>query len=133
MLALRRSSFNRRARVRPYVDPLTVGLWPLVAIRTTSLRQDSGALLHLSGLLPVRFTVTGSGADFEFVELVPLFIGTIPLGDGKKFAYPAARINWLWIIHAYIMTYSGTHIQPRKFGRIGKKPAALRFSVNSAL
>ena len=40
----------------------------------------------------VRFAVAGSGTNFKLVQLVPLFIGTIPLGDGKKFAYPATRI-----------------------------------------
>ena len=52
---------------------------------------------------PVRLPVAGRGTDFEFVQLIPLFIGTIPFRDGKKFANPTARINRLWIIHVAIM------------------------------
>ena len=84
--------------LRPHIGP---GIQPkvrpraldsLIAFGATALRCKT--LAPLGGpRLPVRFPVSGSRADFEFVQLVPLFIGTVPLGDGKKFAYPAARIN----------------------------------------
>ena len=78
------------ADIQPEVRPR--GLDSLIAFRAPALRCKILAPFGRARLLPVRFPVSGSRTDFEFVQLVPLFIGAIPLGDGKKFAYPAARI-----------------------------------------
>ena len=57
------------------------------------------------------FTVARCRTDFELVELVPLFIGAIPLGDGLKFADPPTRIKYLRFIHFDIMNYTASSVQ----------------------
>ena len=84
----------------------------LIPIRAAALHLRTLALIRLPILRSVRFPVARGRADFEFVQLVPLFVGTIPFRDGVEFSNPATRINWLRIIHADIMNYSRDFIQP---------------------
>lgn len=102
------SGFLRsRIRSRSVVD-----FRSLIPIRAAALHLRTLALIRLPILRSVRFPVARGRADFEFVQLVPLFVGTIPFRDGVEFSNPATRINWLRIIHADIMNYSRDFIQP---------------------
>ncbi len=106
---LRRPAFDRPGFLRPW----SVVLDPLIAIRTAPLIRLPLTLLGLTILRPIRLTVARRRADFKLVQFVPLFIGAIPLRDGKKFANPATRINWLWIVHSRIMNHTPPVIQHR--------------------
>jgi len=106
---LRRPAFDRPGFLRPW----SVVLDPLIAIRTAPLIRLPLTLLGLTILRPIRLTVARRRADLELVQFVPLFIGAIPLRDGKKFANPATRINWLWIVHNRIMNHTTILIQHR--------------------
>ena len=102
------SGFLRsRIRSRSVVD-----FRSLIPVGATALHRRTLALVRLPILRPVRFPVARGRADFEFVQLVPLFVGTIPLRDGVEFSNPSTRINWLRIIHGAIMNYSRDFIQP---------------------
>ena len=86
---LRGTSFLRRTRVRS---------WPiisrtLIGIGATHLTRLPLTPIGLSIQRTIRLPVSRSRSDFEFVQLIPLFFSAIPLGDGKKFANPATRIN----------------------------------------
>ena len=105
MLPLGRSTVGWAILLRANIGPRAVVLGS--AVRTADL---PGGIRSLFGL-PVRLPVSGRRADFEFVELVPLFIGTIPFGDGSQFADPTTRINGFWIIHADIMDYTAVLVQ----------------------
>ncbi len=70
-----------------------------------------GPLFGHAFRLSIRLAVSGRGTNFEFVQLVPLFIGAIPFRDGVKFANPTARINRFRIIHVAIMNHTGALIQ----------------------
>ncbi len=96
-----RTPFLRRARIRSGAVVILV-----TRIRTPWLTVLPLALVRLTIEGAIRLTVSRCRTDFEFVQLVPLFIGAIPLGDGKQFANPATRINNLWIIHNRIMNHS---------------------------
>ena len=129
MLALWRPTIGRTTFLRTLIWPRVVVLGPLITIRSASL---AARILPLF-LLPVRLPVAGRGADFEFVELVPLFIGTIPFGDGSQFADPTTRINGFWIIHADIMNYTAVLIQySRKMKRVNN-PKTVDYASLSAL
>lgn len=101
---LLRAPFLRWPRIRPWA----VVLYTLITVGATNLRRRPQPPLRL---LPVRLTISGCRTDFEFVQLIPLFIGAIPLRDGSQFANPTARINRFWIIHVDIMNYTTALIQ----------------------
>ena len=84
----------------------------LIPVRAAALHWRTLTLVRLPILRSVRLPVARGRADFEFVQLVPLFVGTIPFRDGVEFSNPATRINWLRIIHGDIMNYSRDFVQP---------------------
>ena len=107
MLPLWRTTIGRPTFLRSLIGPRIVVLGPLIAVRATDLPSGIWPLF----LLPVRLPVSGRRADFEFIELVPLFIGTIPLRDRSQLADPTTRIKGFWIIHADIMDHTAVLIQ----------------------
>lgn len=111
MLPLWRTAIGSRflrSRIRTRIGPRpVVVLRSLVSLGTADLPGRIRPLLDL----PVRLPVSGRCSDFEFVQLVPLFIGAIPLRDCREFANPTTRINRFWIIHADIMDHSAVLIQ----------------------
>jgi len=96
-----------RTRIRTRVRSRPIVLDSLVTVGTSGLGGRIRALFDL----PVRLPVARCRTDFEFVQLVPLFIGAIPLGDGRQFANPTTRIDRLWIIHIDIMDYTAALVQ----------------------
>jgi hypothetical protein len=106
------SAFLWRPRFRSWT---VVVLYTLIA-RMATLGRCSRSLVEWSIQWsihgPVGLAVSGRRTDFEFVQLIPLFVGTIPFGDGVEFSNPATRINWLRIIHGDIMNHSRDFIQP---------------------
>jgi hypothetical protein len=108
-------SFWRTTIKSPFLWPTirsrAVHIYPFVAFGATTLYRNTRAHLRLPLGRSVRLPVSWGRTDFEFVQLIPLLIGAIPLRDGKKFSNPATRINRLWIIHADIMNYTAAHIQ----------------------
>ena len=107
MLPLWRTTIGRPTFLRSLIGPRIVVLGPLIAVGATDLPSGIWPLF----LLPVRLPVSGRRADFEFIELVPLFIGTIPLRDRSQLADPTTRIKGFWIIHADIMDHTAVLIQ----------------------
>jgi hypothetical protein len=97
--------------IRSHIQPRPVVFDALITFRATALPAKTLARLRRPRLLSIGLPVSGSRTDFEFVQLIPLFIGSIPFRDGKKFANPATRINWLWFIHTRIMNYTAADIQ----------------------
>lgn len=110
MLSFGRSTI-KSSFLRPTIRPRAVVIYPLVAFGATSLSGDTRAHLRLPFRWPVGLAVSWGRTNFEFVQLIPLLIGAIPLRDGKKFSNPATRINRLWIIHTHIMNYTIADIQ----------------------
>jgi hypothetical protein len=91
-----------------------------------------GALFERPILRTIRFPVAGRSPDFELVELVPLFVGAIPLGDGKEFANAAARIDGLGIVHVPHYEPTPRLIQPAEIGCPNRPPAGLSNGVAKA-
>ena len=62
----------------------------------TTAWRTALSLLRLTLGLAIRrtigFAVSRSERDFDLDELIPLFIGTIALGNGEKFTEPPTRI-----------------------------------------
>ena len=85
----------------------------LIPVLTTSLTTGALTLLLLSIGLAIRNPISRSRANFEFIQLVPLLISAIPLGDGIQFSDPATQIIRLRIIHGVIMNHSCQMIQYR--------------------
>jgi len=115
MLSFGRPSIGMKLLRRPGIWSC-ISSWHIVLLSlntfgATARALRTGALLHRPVQRTIRLAVAWSRTDFEFVQLVPLFIGTIPLGDSQKFANPATRIKWLWIIHNDIMNYTAHLIQ----------------------
>ena len=63
------------------------------------------------------FPVTRGEHDFKFVQLVPLLIGTLAIGDGKQLLHAASRVGglaglssrlvcWLSFVHKLIISLS---------------------------
>lgn len=65
--------------------------WPVIG--STQLSGRALALIGLAVQRAIRLPVSWSRTDLEFIQLVPLFVRAIPLGDGKEFANPTTRIN----------------------------------------
>ena len=95
----------------PTVRSRAVVIYALITFGATSLSGNTRSNLRLPLRRSVGLPVSRGRTDFEFVQLIPLLIGAIPLRDGKKFSNPATRINRLWIIHTDIMNYTIAHIQ----------------------
>ena len=115
MLAL----FGRSGIVSAFLRWPHFRSWSVVVLcsliaRMTALGRTSRPLVERSIHWTVRLAVSGRRADFEFVQLVPLFVGAIPFRDGIQFSNPATRIEWLRIIHGDIMNYSRDFIQPSR-------------------
>lgn len=101
--------------LRSLIRPRVVVLRPLITVGAANLPAGILPLFRLA----VRLPVAGRRADFEFVELVPLFIGTVPLRDGIELSDPTTRINGFWISHGDIMNYTAVLIQySRKMKRV---------------
>ena len=115
MLALGRPTVGGPTFLRTLIGPRVVVLGPLITVGAANL---PGGILSLFRLA-VRLPVAGRGADFELVELVPLFIGTVPFRDGIELSDPTARINGFWISHGDIMDHTAVLIQySRKMKRV---------------
>ena len=84
---LRRPAFLRWSDILSWT---VIVAWPMIG--TAHLSKWPLALIGLPIQGAIRLPVAWSRTDFEFVQLVPLFVSTIPLGDGKKFANPTTRI-----------------------------------------
>jgi hypothetical protein len=93
--------------IRSHIRSWPVVFGPVIAVGTANLRGRIRPFFKR----PVRLPVSRRRSDFEFVQLVPLFIGAIPLRDRRQFANPTTRIDWLWIIHGDIMTHTAVLIQ----------------------
>ena len=80
------------------------------ALRTTPVSRTAVPLLWRAIRIATRvaagITVPGCCANLEFVQLIPLRIGTIAFRDCKKLPDTTARVNSLWIIHAVIMNHT---------------------------
>ena len=107
MLALGRPTVGGPTFLRTLIGPRVVVLRPLITVGAANL---PGGILSLFRLA-VRLPVAGRGADFELVELIPLFIGTVPFRDGIELSDPTARINGFWISHGDIMDHTAVLIQ----------------------
>ena len=130
MLPLRRPAIGRPTFLRTRIGPRVVVLGTTVG--ATGLARRILRILPLL-LLPVRLPVAGRGADFELVELVPLFIGAVPFRDGSELSDPTTRIKGFWIIHADIMNYTAVLIQySRKMKRVNN-PKTVDYASLSAL
>lgn len=129
MLALGRPAIGWPTVLLAHIGPRIVVLRPLITVRAANL---PGGILPLF-LLPVRLPVAGCGADFEFVELVPLFIGAVPLRDGIELSDPTTRINGFWIIHADIMNYTAVLIQYSLKMKRNNNPKTVDYASLSAL
>ena len=115
MLALGRPTVGGPTFLRTLIGPRVVVLRPLITVGAANL---PGGILSLFRLA-VRLPVAGRGADFELVELIPLFIGTVPFRDGIELSDPTARINGFWISHGDIMDHTAVLIQySRKMKRV---------------
>ena len=129
MLTLGLPTVGRPTFLRSLIGPRIVVLRPLITVRATNL---AGGILPLF-LLPVRLTVAGCGADFELVELVPLFIGTVPFRDGIELSDPTARINGFWISHGDIMDHTAVLIQYSLKMKPGNNPKTVDRAPRSDL
>ena len=107
MLAFWRPTIGWPTFLRTLIRPWVVVLRPLITIGAANLAGRILSLFRLS----VRLPVARRGADFELVELVPLFIGTVPFRDGIELSDPTARINGFWISHGDIMDHTAVLIQ----------------------
>ena len=115
MLAFWRPTIGWPTFLRTLIRPGVVVLRPLITIGAANLAGRILSLFRLS----VRLPVARRGADFELVELVPLFIGTVPFRDGIELSDPTARINGFWISHGDIMDHTAVLIQySRKMKRV---------------
>lgn len=115
MLAFGRPTIGWPTVLRTLIRPRVVVLRPLITVGAANLPSRILSLFRLA----VRLPVAGRGADFELVELVPLFIGTVPFRDGIELSDPTARINGFWIIHGDIMDHTAVLIQySRKMKRV---------------
>ena len=129
MLALWRPTIGWATFLRTLIRPRVVVLGPLITVGAANL---PGGILSLFRLA-VRLPVAGRGADFELIELIPLFIGTVPFRDGIELSDPTTRINGFWIIHADIMNYTAVLIQySRKMKRVNN-PKTVDYASLSAL
>jgi hypothetical protein len=67
---------------RPGFLPRTIVVaWPMIG--TAQLSGRTLALIGLPVQRAIRLPVARSRTDLEFIQLVPLFVRAIPLGDGK--------------------------------------------------
>lgn len=94
-----------------------IGSRPIIVLNTlitrvTTLNGRARSLVERTVHRSVRLPVSRRCPDFEFVQLIPLFIGAIPFRDGIEFTNPSTRINWLRIIHGDIMNHSRDILQP---------------------
>ena len=129
MLPLWRTTIGRPTFLRSLIWPRIVVLGPLITVGAANL---PGGILSLFRLA-VRLPVAGRGADFELVELIPLFIGTVPFRDGIELSDPTTRINGFWIIHGDIMDHTAVLIQySRKMKRVNN-PKTVDYASLSAL
>ena len=117
----------RRATIwRARILPRPVVSRPLIPIGTPpSLHSGARPLLLLTVGLTIRHPISRSGTDFEFIQLVPLLVGTIPFRDSIQFANPATRVNRLGIIHVGIMNHSVRIIQHHRINRRRITPGQL--------
>lgn len=100
-------------RILGILRTLPIGLAALSAVWTSLpthiLALAAGPILPV--VFSIRLPISRRSPDFEFIQLVPLFIAAIPIRDSHQFADAAAGINRLWIVHADIMTHSTRIIQ----------------------
>ena len=117
----------RRATIwRARILPRPVVSRPLIPIGTPpSLHSGARPPLLLTVRLTIRHPISRSGTNFEFIQLVPLLVGTIPFRDSIQFANPATRVNRLGIIHVGIMNHSVRIIQHHRINRRRITPGQL--------
>lgn len=80
---------------RPLVVPAAA--WPGMTCRRGP--GPSNALLRVAS-----FAITGSEHDFELIELIPLGVGALPVGDRQKFLQALTGGGWLRFVHSRIIT-----------------------------
>jgi len=127
VLAFGRPTIGGPTFLRSLIGPRIVVLGPAVGAANLP-----GGILPLLRL-PVRLPVAGCGADFELVELIPLFIGTVPFRDGIELSDPTTRINGFWIIHGDIMDHTAVLIQYSRKMKQNKDPKTIDYAPRSAL
>lgn len=88
-----------RPLVEVFSGPLVVSAAARSGMTCRRGPGSSNALLRVAS-----FTITGSEHDLELIELIPLGVGALPVGDRQKFLQALTGGGRLRFVHSGIIT-----------------------------